>query len=92
MIRSGTFYWVVCDRCGANNGEGDYDRALFESDGEAVGRAEDSLWLQLDGSLFCADCAEKIPGGLCVTCSEPEDWHPVAGCTGYVDPGDTDDV
>jgi len=55
-IRSGTFYWLVCDKCGYRM-EDEFG-ALYHSTKELLELAESYGW-DIDGDRhLCPDCAE----------------------------------
>ena len=59
-IKSATFHWAVCDRCGARV-EGEYgDGMVHEEPRQADDAATDQDWWVEDGHHVCEEC---IPHG-----------------------------
>lgn len=59
MLITSTFYNVQCDRC--RKEYEDYDYTWTADEHDAVERALDNDWVEIDGKHYCPDCVMEKP-------------------------------
>lgn len=55
MIKEVTYYTVICDRCGKDNGHG-AEYAAWGTDGDAECDAQENDWECIGKGHYCPDC------------------------------------